>query len=335
MATAFGRRGIDVFRMNRDADVAAAISDTSYLLVIACLEKIENADLNTLRRLIVASPDMFIVPAVSTPSPEITLAAMRLGAFDVLILPPTADAVEDLLARARLRRREAALRRLETFGQLSRWLAHEIRNPLSCIVINVQLLLKESSSSTFVQRRLEIIMEEGDRLEQYLRRMTELGRSARGVRCPASLNAVAERALAGAQSQCQRRGIQLEHGFDPRVPDMPLDVAGMELAVSHLLANAAAAMPAGGKMTIATRYRSDVGIIDLEITDTDGAAGQERERQLFGRFESSRFKEAGLGLVAALRTFVEHGGDVALRILPNQGCSIVAQLPLNGRAGRS
>lgn len=335
VVTAFGRQGIDVSRMNRDADVAAAISDDIYLLVILCPWTIEGADLNALRYLTTSFPDTRIVPALTTPSLNMTLTAIRLGAFDVLTLPSTADAVKDLLDRARLRRQEAALRRLETFGELSRWLAHEVRNPLSCIVNSAQLLREESSLPAITRRRLKIIIEEGDRLEQYLRRMTELGRSTQGVRLPTSLNAVTERVLARAQSQFQRQGIQLERRFDPRVPKMPLDVAQMEKAVSRLLANAVAAMPTGGTTTVVTRYRPDEKMIELEITDTDLEAGPERERQLSGKIESSRFKEAGLGLVAALQTFVEHGGDVSFRTRPGLGCSIVAQLSSNGQAEQS
>lgn len=334
VATAFQHQEVDVARIERYADASAAISNKPYLLVIVCLAQIESADLNALRGLVTDCPDVLIVPALCAPDLEMALTVIRLGAFDVLTLPFTADAMKNLLVRARLRRQDTALHRLDTFRKLSMWFAHEARNPLSCILNTAQLLWEGSAASALVQRRLKIIIEEGDRLEQYLRRMTELGPSRRVVRCPASLNAVTERALARAQSQFQRQGIQLEHGFDLQVPETPLDVAQMELAIFRLLTNAAAAMPTGGTTTVATRYRPDEKIVELEITDTDLESGPERERQLAGRFESSRFKEAGLGLVAALQTFVEHGGDISFRTQPGLGCRIIAQLPLNGRTGR-
>jgi signal transduction histidine kinase len=164
--------------------------------------------------------------------------------------------------------------------------------------------------------------------------MTELGRTHRGLSLSTSLNAVVEQALACAEPQLQRQGIQLKRDFDPRVPEVLIDVTRMEAAVSRVIANAATAMPIGGVMTVSTRHRPDEQVIDLEVTDTDCETGPARERQLSGVRSSSGLKEAGLGLIAALQTFADHGGDVSLRILPGQGCSVVARLPVTGRAGR-
>lgn len=333
-ATAFQRQGVAVTRIECCADVSAILSDTPHILVIRCLRTSERRDLKDLPRVLSAAPDTLIVPASFTVSLDMALAAIRLGAFDILTLPSTADAVRALLDRARLHRQEMALRRLGTLSQLSRWFAHEVRNPLSGILNSAQLLTGGFASSDLLERYLQLIVQEGERIEEFLKRVTELGRSQRGPLGSASLNGVAERALARAKPQLHHQHIQLKREFDPRVPEVHIDAARMESAVSRLIANAVAAMPTGGVMTVLTRHRPDAQMIDFEVTDTDLETGPERERQLFGRFESTKLKEAGLGLVAALQTFIDHGGEVSFRILPGQGCSIVAQLPVNGRQGR-
>ncbi len=334
VVAAFEYQGVEVSRIEHQSDVAATLANKPYLLVISCLEKMESTEPNGLSRMVAASADTPIVPAVFTLNLEMALAAIRLGAFDVLALPSTTEVVGNLLVRARLYRQETVLRHLGIFSQSSSWFAHEVRNPLSGILNSAQLLREGAVSSALVRRRLGIIIEEGHRLEQFLRRMTELGRIRRGLSLSTSLNAVVEQVLARAEPQLQRQGIQLKRDFDPQVPEVPIDVTRMEAAVSRLIANAATAMPSGGVMTVLTRHRPDEQVIDLEVTDTDREAGVERERQLSGLRDSSGLKEAGLGLVAALQTFVDHGGDMSLRILPGQGCSIVARLPLNGRSGQ-
>lgn len=334
VVTAFEYQGVEVSRIEHQSDVAATLANKPYLLAIFCLEKMESTELNGLSRLVAASPDTPIVPAMFILSLEMALAAIRLGAFDVMALPSTAEAVRSLLVRTRLYRQKTVLRHLGIFSQSSSWFAHEARNPLSGILNSAQLLHEESASSALVRRRLGIIIEEGHRLEQFLRRMTEFGRTHRGLPLSTSLNAVVEQALARVEPQLQRQGIQLKRDFDSRMPEVVIDITRMEAAVSRLIANAATAMPSGGVMTVFTRHRPDEQVIDLEVTDTDRETGLERERQLSGLRDSSGLKEAGLGLVAALQTFVDHGGDMSLRILPGQGCSIVARLPLNGRSGR-
>lgn len=333
-ATAFERQGATVTRLERRDGVTAILADAPALLVVLCMATGGRADLDDLPCLIDASPDACIVPASLTLNPESALAAVRLGAFDLLTLPPTPEAVTALLARARLRRQQRALRLLRTLSKLSGWIAHEVRNPLSGILSSAQLLIGGPASSERHQRYLQLIIQEGERIEAFLKRVTDLGRSHSGPLGSASLNVVTERALARTEPQLRDRQIRLTRTFDLKVPEIRIDVVRMESAVARLIANAAAAMPSGGAMTVRTRYRPDDRMVDIEVTDTDLETGFARGRLLFGQCESSRLKEVGLGLVAALQTFVEHGGDLSLRILSDQGCSIVGQLPVNERDGQ-
>ncbi len=230
-ATAFECQGVEVTRIERLAEVTATLSDKPYLLVILCLAKSESVDLKDLPYLVTASPDTPIVPASFTLSLEMALATIRLGAFDWLILPPTIEAVGDLLVRARLHRQNMILRRLAAITQLSSWFAHEVRNPLSGILNSAQLLIGGSASSDLLQRYLTLIVQEGERLERFLRRVTELGRPHRGPLFPDSLNAVAKRALTHAEPQLTRQRIQLKRGFDSRLPESGWTWRKVEAAV--------------------------------------------------------------------------------------------------------
>jgi signal transduction histidine kinase len=328
VAAAFEYQGVEVTRIERDADVTTTFRDKLHLLIVLCLGKLESIELEDFSRLVSAFPDTPIVPASFTPRSETALAAIRLGAFDWLILPSTVEAVRDLLIRARLHRRNMTLRKLATISQFSRWVAHEVRNPLSGILNAAQLLMGDSVSPDRRQRYPQLIYQEGIRIEEFLRRMTELGRSQQGPLCSTSLNAVTERVLSRTEPQLQHRQIQLERGFDARLPEVQIDVMRIELAVSRLIDNVLAAMPIGGKMTASTRCRPDEGIVELAITDTDLKTGPERERYFYNVCEPFGFREGGMGLAVALQIFAEHGGDISFRFRPDQGCGIVARLPV-------
>lgn len=331
VVAAFKCQGVEVSRIAHCDEVTATLSDKPYLLVIFCLAEVDGAGVGAVSRLLAAFPDTPIVLAAATLSLDLAHRAIRLGAFDLLILPHAEETINALLIRARLHRRDMILRRLAAIAQFSGWFAHEVRNPLSGILNSAQLLIGGSTSPDLPPRYLKLIVQEGERIEQFLRCVTEFGRFHRGPAIPAALNAVATRAVSRATPRLQRQSIQLEQDFDPQVPEVRMDVLRVELAISRLIANAAEAMPTGGVMTVGTRHRPDEGVIEVEVTDTDLKTGLERERQLLGRFEPSRFKEDGLGLALALQTFAEHGGDISFRVLSDQGCSIVARLPLNGR----
>lgn len=331
VASAFECQGVDTTVVEHCADVAATLPDKPYLLMILCLAKVEEADLGVISRLLAALPDTPIVLALPPPSLEIALQAIRFGAFDLLLLPPSMETVKDLLVRARFLRQNRALRRLAALSQISSWFAHEVRNPLSGILSSAQLLIEGSASSDPTQRYLKIIMEECSRLEQFLRRLTEVGRSSRGPVVPTDLNGVAEQVLVRAVPRLRAQGIRLLRRLDSQLPGVRIDVARVELAISRIIENAKEAMPTGGVMTVATRHRPAEEMIELEVTDTALGVGLERERQLFDPCVSTRLQGAGAGLAFALQIFAEHGGELWLRAHSDQGCSILARLPLNGR----
>lgn len=333
VTSAFECQGVEAARVAYRAEAAAVLLDKPHLLLILCLAEVGGADLELLPRPSAASADTPTVFAVPSPSLEMALRAVHLGAFDLLILPPTGKAVRELLVRARLHRKNMILRRLATLSPLLGRFAHEVRNPLSGILTSAQLLSESSPQSDPLQRYLKIIVEEGGRLEQSLRRMIKLGRSFRGPLVPAALNAVVERALDSAGPQLKAQGIRLTRRFDPQLPEVWIDVPQVELAISRVIDNATEAMPTGGVMTVLTRSHPGEGMVELEVADTGLVADLKREWQLCDPFVPGR-KEAELGLAFALQTFAEHGGDMLFHTYSGEGCSILARLPLNGRRGQ-
>jgi signal transduction histidine kinase len=330
-ANAFEGQKTETSRIEYRAEATATLPDRSYLLVILCPSESDDIGLEAHSRLSALFVDTPVVVALPSPSSEMALRAVRLGAFDVLMLPPREEAVRDLIVRARTHRRGVALRRLATFSQFSGWLAHEIRNPLTGILSSAQLSIESSAPSDPIQRYLKIIIEEGDRLERFLRRVTELGRPVRESLVSSGLNTVVERALAHAAPRLKAQGIRLRRQLDPQLPEVRIEMTRMESAISRMIASAVEAMSAGGMMTVRTGRQAEGRMIELEVTDTNLTATQERQRQLFGPFASSRPRETGLGLAFAMQTFTEHGGDLLLRTDSGRGGSILARLPLNGQ----
>lgn len=326
----FERQGIEATRIDDCAETTGIVSDIPYLLAVVCPTTIDDDDLRLNSRLLAAFVGTPAVFAVRTPSLEIALQAVRLGAFDVLILPPKEEVLRDLITRARLYRQSMVVQRLSTLSQFSGWFAHEIRNPLTGILSSAQLSVESVTPTDRIQRYLKIIVEEGSRMEQFLRRVTELGRPARGPLVPASLSAVVERALVHAAPRLKAQNIRLQRRLDPQLPKVRIDVARVESAISRMIASAIEAMPEDGTMTVMTGYRAGERMIECEVTDSNLSAAQERQRQLFGPFVSLRLRETGLGLAFALQTFAEYGGDVSLHTDSGQGGSILARLPLNG-----
>jgi nitrogen-specific signal transduction histidine kinase len=192
-----------------------------------------------------------------------------------------------------------------------------------------QLLTEKSSPSCGDHDYLKIITEEGDRLERFLRRLTEVGCSSHGRIVPVGLNAVVERALSRARPRIRKQGIRVQRRFDPRLPEVQIEVESVEQVICHVIVGALERTPKGGVLSLLTRYRSAEEMVELEVADTGGEIGFGHDRQLFDLFFSTK-REAtlGLGLASALRTFGEHGGDVSFHSHAGQGGVVLLQLPL-------
>lgn len=329
VASVLDRLGVEAIRVENLTEAPAILSTQPHLLVVLCLDEIESEGLVLLARLLKVCQDTPVVPVASFASLEIALRVIRLGAFDLLIRPLTEETVRGLLGRARALRQAALLRKLTVLAQLSNWFVHEVRNPLSGILNGAQLLTEKSSPSGPGHDYLKIITEEGDRLERFLRRLTEVGRSSHGPIVPVVLNAVVERALSCSRPHIRTQGIRVQRRFDPRLPEVQIEVESVERVIRHVIEGALERMPKGGVMSLLTRYRSAEEMIELEVADTGGEISLGHDRQPFDLFFSTK-REAtlGLGLASALRTFGEHGGGVSFHSHAGQGGVVLLQLPL-------
>jgi nitrogen-specific signal transduction histidine kinase len=237
--------------------------------------------------------------------------------------------VRSLLGRARTLRQAALLRKLTVLAQVSNWFVHEVRNPLSGILNSAQLLSEKSSPSCCGHDYLKIITEEGDRLEQFLRRLTEVGRSSKGPIVPVVLNAVAERALSRARPRIRKQGIRVRRRFDPRLPEVQIEAESVEQVIWHLVAGALERMPEGGVLSLLTRYRFAEKMIELEVADTGGERTLGQDLEHFDPFFfTKREATTGLAIASALRAFSEYGGTLSFHSNDGQGGSVRLQLPL-------
>lgn len=328
--------GIEVSQITRHAEVRRTSSATVYSLILLCLEQEDrNALEEVMPRLSQAWPDTPVALAVPHPSLEFALTAFRLGTFDLLIQPLTADTVAAVLCRARIWQQAQLVRKLQHLAQLCGWFAHEVRNPLSGILTSGQVLMEGSNLTDHSREYLQIIVEESLRLERFLHRLIEIGRTPRRQVAPSLLNAVVERALTCSRPQMQKHGIRLTWQPGDRLPEVCIDAGQVEHAISLVISNALETMPRGGELSLLTRHRLGEKVVELEVTSTGDDVKPVEERLLFDPFLSRKSPGRELGLTHALLTFAQHGGTISFRSQPPHSRTFYLQLPLARPSVRS
>ena len=230
----------------------------------------------------------------------------------------------------RLRASEEELLRSEKLvltGQLAARVAHDIRNPLSSIKMQAQLLRTKLQPGEANQESLQAILREIDRLERVVEGLLDVVRPAelRLERC--DVHTVLDEALRSTEAQLKHRKIAIRREFDHGAPAAMLDPHRINNAVLNLIWNAADAMPGGGTLVAATRTKGDRSAVHIEICDDGGGIAPGVHDRLFDPFFTTKRDGVGLGLVNTRSIVERHGGTIELLPAIGRGTRAVITLP--------
>ena len=243
-------------------------------------------------------------------------------------------------------------RQMAAVGEFANEIAHEIRNPLTSIKLNLQALergARQGQVATLLVRPLEISLREVQRLDRVVHGVLRLGRGRSAERSVVALRQVVQRALDVARPQLEHRSVRVSAVHGAGVDDVVADAAQLEAAVLNLLLNAAEATPVGGLVRVSVEAVDDADAADprrVRVCVRDGGAGvaAELRERIFQPFFTTKPGGTGLGLALAQRTAEEHGGCLTLApdslgepAVDGAGAVFVLELPAAASAtlGRS
>jgi signal transduction histidine kinase len=221
---------------------------------------------------------------------------------------------------------------LAAVGEFASALAHEIRNPLTAIRVDLQRVeesLPADSAFRDLQRRA---LGEVDRLDRAVNGALRIARSGRITRVPLDLRVPLQAAMEAARPEFGRRAATLEPlPADPASVSVRGDAAALEQVFLNLLLNAAQALDAGGRAGIA--IRSEAGRVVITVRDDGRGIPPEQLDQVFESFFSTRPDGTGLGLPIARQIVLAHGGAIHVENAPERGTAVHVTLPAQVAAG--
>lgn len=211
-------------------------------------------------------------------------------------------------------------------------LAHEIRNPLSTIAMNLDLLAEEiEHDESGVHRRLlgriRKIRGECENLENVLNAFLQFARAGQLTLQPCSLNQLVSEYAAFLEPQAAARNVELRVHVDAELPKIPLDAGLMRQVLANLSRNALEAMPDGGtlELIISSNNRDAV----VEVIDTGSGMTPRARERMFDAFFSTRNGGSGLGLSTVRKIVEAHHGTIQCDSEPGRGTRFTISLPLN------
>lgn len=256
-----------------------------------------------------------LLPAIGLPERDDEIARLAIE-FERMV---------EALAARDITLRESE--RLAAIGRMAAHITHEIRNPLSSIGLNVELLGDElSESESEASELIASIQRELERLKGITEDYLRLARTPNPAKSPIVLSELVSEILEFLSLELA--GSSVETVFRDEAPDAVIaaDAGQLRQALINLIRNAREAMPMGG--TLELGLEAGEGELHLTIEDEGEGISEEAREHLFDLFYTTRERGTGLGLPLTRQIIESHSGRLSVHSREPKGTRFTLSFPL-------
>jgi two-component system NtrC family sensor kinase len=222
--------------------------------------------------------------------------------------------------------------KLAGIGKLAAGVAHEINNPLTCVLTNSSLILEDLPADDPRRDDLQTIVDEALRCRKIVKGLLDFARQTKPQKQQLSLNKVVEDVLALVRNQASFHNIAIRTDLDPDLPPVLADIDQMRQVVLNIILNAADAMQQGGTLHLSSTSDPKFNRVVLRISDTGPGIPFEIQDKLFEPFFTTKKTGTGLGLAIAYGVMERHNGQLKVESSPGRGTTIVIILSTDIKA---
>jgi len=213
--------------------------------------------------------------------------------------------------------------RLARLGGLISGVAHQIRNPLNAMSLQLELLNQDSEAGGSIERRVQGLRKEIRRLDQAVDALLRFMRPEHLKFDYVSLNEL----LTDLAGQLAPAIVRVDFLLDPNMPRISADHALLSEALRNMMINAIESMPGGGTLTLGSATHGD-GLVEVSIADEGQGIPPDHLGRIFQLYFTTKEGGNGLGLSLASRAIDLHGGTVEVKSTPGAGTTIKIRLPI-------
>ena len=248
----------------------------------------------------------------------------------------------DAMARS-LQEREALLKqkqeelvrseRLAAVGKVSAQIAHEVRNPLSSIGLNIEMLEEQLTRAKFptdgeqkeAQQLVKSVTRELDRLTELTEDYLRLARLPPPQAHREDVHALIDQVVAFSKEELERAKVKVVRQEPASQLWALADGSQLRQVLLNLIRNAREAMQTGGTLTLSTAAQD--GEVQISVSDDGPGISEEVQKRLFEPFFSTKQGGTGLGLSVSRQIIQAHRGSLVLQSAPGKGTTFVMRLP--------
>jgi signal transduction histidine kinase len=220
--------------------------------------------------------------------------------------------------------------KMAVVGTFASGLAHEVRNPLNSIALQLSILERRvaplpAGVAGEIKELVGVIRGEVRRLDNLVGDFLQFSRSNRVQYRPTSLDALLDEVIRLLRPEARAAGVTLRRErIGEEIPDVRVDPEKVKQVAINLVQNAIEAMPGGGVVVV------ESGLVDGRalMTVKDTGPGLPDGLDVFQLFVTTKAHGTGLGLSVAQQIVHEHGGEIVAASEPGKGASFLVSLPV-------
>jgi len=288
----------------------------------------------------------FLARRITRPLHRLVDGTVRIahGDFSQAIVNTSRDEVGDLarsfsemtaqLLQARQRMEEANRclvqhEKLASIGRMAATIAHEIRNPLTSVKLNIQKVAEEESFAETVKAHLGLSLEGIDQIERFIKELLNFTRVQELLLERWPVDQIVEESLKMIRDTLAQKKISVEKACAEGLPHVLADADKLRQVFLNVLRNAHEALDAGGKITVGCDTVAEGGrtMVRVRIADNGPGIADKDRPNIFEPFYTTKPSGFGLGLANARKIVEQHNGTIGVGRKRGRGSAFVILIP--------
>jgi len=225
--------------------------------------------------------------------------------------------------------------KLVLLGQLSAGVAHEIRNPLAAVNLNLQLLARKFAEGSNEFNSIQTALQGVDRISRIVEITLNFSKPSTPDIHEVDLNSIIPSSLDLVAAELKKKKIIVESLLDEKLPLIAADTKQMQQVLINLLTNAADSINGEGRIKIKTYVDEmkdkNIKNVVLSVEDNGNGISQEELAKVFNPFYTKKSNGTGLGLSISQRIVKEHKGKIEVISKVGEGSIFRVLLPVRVR----
>jgi signal transduction histidine kinase len=218
--------------------------------------------------------------------------------------------------------------KLAQIGRMAATIAHEIRNPLTSVKLNIQKIRSSPHLDDNEGEHLALSEEGIGQIERFIKELLNFTRVSELQKARFSIEQVLDESLKLLRDVFAEKRIAVERRYAPGLPEVVVDGDRLRQVFANVLRNAAEAVEPGGRVSIAAARIEQDGVcrLRIRIADNGGGIPEKDWETIFEPFFTTKPQGFGLGLANARKIVEQHKG--AIRVVPKRGAGTAFEIHL-------